>query len=102
MSTRTFYEEFDDLRECFLAVLDLGLERAGELIAQAIRARGALAGRGAGRAGVAAVFFDSEPALTRVWFVEALAAGSWALAASRTDRREAEVDDRRVLGGTGR
>jgi Bacterial regulatory proteins, tetR family len=35
VSTRTFYEEFDGLQECFLAVLDLALERAGGLIAQA-------------------------------------------------------------------
>jgi AcrR family transcriptional regulator len=79
VSTRTFYEEFGDLRECFLAVLDLALVRAGELIAQAfmreerwqdglLRAMASLL-----------LFLESEPLLARVWFVEAMAAGSWAL-----------------------
>jgi AcrR family transcriptional regulator len=80
VSTRTFYEEFGDLQECFEAVLDLALERAGGLIAQAFMREqrwqdGVLAALAS-----LLVFFDSEPALTQVWFVDAMSAGSWALA----------------------
>jgi AcrR family transcriptional regulator len=79
ISTRTFYEEFESLPECFLAVLDYGLERARELIVETLT-------REAGwRDGIRStllallVGLDAAPQLTRVWFVEALAAGSWAL-----------------------
>jgi AcrR family transcriptional regulator len=83
LSTRTFYEEFEGLRECFEAVLDLALERAGGLIVQAFaRETCWLDGVLAALASLL-VYFDSEAALTRVWFVEALAVGSWAL-----ERRE--------------
>jgi AcrR family transcriptional regulator len=79
VSTSTFYKEFESLQDCFLAVLDLGLERVGGLIVQAF------AGEERWQDGVRSalasllVFFDSEPLQTRVWFVEAMAAGSWAL-----------------------
>ena len=91
VSTRTFYEEFDGLQECFLAVLDLALERAGGLIAQAFTAEerwqdGVLAALAS-----LLEFFDSEAALTRIWFVEAMSASAQALArreqiAGRCDR----------------
>jgi AcrR family transcriptional regulator len=79
VSTRAFYEHFDDLEACFTALLDLGSARANELIAEAFereerwqdRVRIALASL--------LVLLDSEPSLARVWFVDALAAGSWAL-----------------------
>jgi AcrR family transcriptional regulator len=83
MSSRTFYEYFDGLEDCFTAVLDLGLECAGELITEAF---GREDGRRDGlRAALASllVLLDSEPMLTRIWFIETLAAGSWAL-----ERRE--------------
>jgi AcrR family transcriptional regulator len=80
VSTRTFYEEFEDLQACFLAVLDLALERAGGLIVQAYAREDRWQDGVLGALASLLVFFDSEPALTRVWFVEALAAGSWALA----------------------
>ena len=83
VSTRTFYEQFDGLRACFEAVLDMALERAGALIAGAFAAQkcwqdGALAALAS-----LLVFFDSEPELTRIWFVESMAAGMWAF-----ERRE--------------
>ncbi len=79
VSTSTFYEHFGSLEDCFMTLLDLGSERASELIAEAFeredrwqdRARAALASL--------LVLFDSEPLLARIWFVDALAAGSWAL-----------------------
>ncbi len=80
VSTRTFYEEFEDLRDCFLAVLDLALERAGGLIAQAFAREERWQDGVLGALASLLSFFDSEPVLARVWFVEAMAAGSWALA----------------------
>jgi len=83
VSTRTFYQLFPSVEDCFMAVLDLGVERAAPLITGAFDrnerwedgVRDALA--------ALLVYFDSEPVLARVWFVEAMAAGSWAL-----ERRE--------------
>ncbi len=79
VSRRTFYALFDSVEDCFAAVLFDGLERTGAIIAEAFARektwedgiRSALAGL--------LVCFDSEPLLARVWFIEALAAGSWAL-----------------------
>jgi AcrR family transcriptional regulator len=83
VSTRAFYEQFDGLQDCFVAVLDLGLERAGELIARAFAREDRWQDGVLGALASLLVYFDSEPLLTRVWFVEAIAAGSWAL-----ERRE--------------
>ncbi len=79
VSTGTFYEYFGDLEDCFTTLLDLGSERANELIADAFEreerwqdgARSALASL--------LVLFDNEPLLARIWFIDALAAGHWAL-----------------------
>lgn len=79
VSNRAFYEQFSDLRECFAEVLDLGLSLPAELIA------GAFVQEQNWRDGVLAalaellVFLDAEPALTRIWFGEVMAVGSWAL-----------------------
>jgi AcrR family transcriptional regulator len=79
VSTRTFYEEFDSLRDCFLAALDLSLERAGGLITRAFLREERWQDGVLGALASLLVYFDSEPRLTRIWFVEASAAGSWAL-----------------------
>jgi AcrR family transcriptional regulator len=92
VSSRTFYECFENLSDCFSAVLDLGLAQATELIGNAFAqedrwqegVRAALAS--------ALTFFDSEPALARVWFVESMAAGSRAL-----ERREQIVAQLRSM-----
>ncbi len=79
VSTRTFYECFDGLEDCFRAILRLGFERSGAVILEAF------VGEDGWRDGVLAalasllLFYDSEPQLTRVWFVEVMATGSWAL-----------------------
>jgi AcrR family transcriptional regulator len=86
VSRRTFYEAFDALEDCFLAVLDDGARRASVVISRAFDGerqwldgvRGALA--------ALLVLFDSEPALAHVLLVEASAAGSWA-----RERREQHV-----------
>jgi len=86
VSRRAFYEQFEGLEDCFLAVLDLGLQRAIEVVGGAFaRERSWRVGL---RCGLAAllVFLDSEPLFARVWLVESLAAGSWAL-----ERRERNV-----------
>jgi AcrR family transcriptional regulator len=79
VSSGTFYECFANLEECFAAVLDLGLAQATELLADAF-AREDRWEDGV-RAALASVlaFFDSEPRLARVWFVESIATGAHAL-----------------------
>lgn len=79
VSRRTFYEEFAGLQGCLLAVIDEGARRAGALVEQACA--GKECWREAIRAALAAllVALDEEPLLARVWFIEALAAGDWAL-----------------------
>jgi AcrR family transcriptional regulator len=79
VSSRTFYECFEGLEDCFTAVIDEATEQAGVLIMQAFARERSW--RDGVRAALAAllVFFDSEPLLARMWLVEVLAAGSWAL-----------------------
>jgi AcrR family transcriptional regulator/DNA-binding transcriptional ArsR family regulator len=86
VSRGTFYETFSGREECFLAVIDDGHRRARALIAKAF-AQEQLWQDGL-RTALASLLllFDEEPLLARVWFVEALAAGSWAL-----ERRERHV-----------
>jgi AcrR family transcriptional regulator len=87
VSTRTFYEQFDDLTACLTSVVDLGFEQIEESIARELeREEYWLDGLRAGLAGMLA-FFDREPAMARVCFVDALAAG----------REVVEHRERRVL-----
>jgi AcrR family transcriptional regulator len=90
VSTRTFYEEFDDLRECFATVLDLGLARAGELIARAFAREQRWQDGVLNALASLLAFLDDQPLLARVWFVESAAAGSWGL-----QRREQIVESLR-------
>jgi AcrR family transcriptional regulator len=79
VSTRTFYEYFENLADCFSAILDLGLVQATELIGDAFAHEDRW--QDGVRAALASVlaFFDSEPLLARAWFVESMAAGTNAL-----------------------
>jgi AcrR family transcriptional regulator len=76
VSHRTFYELFDGLDECLVAVLDGALQRAAPLVV------GAFAQEGAWWEGMRAalvamlVFFESEPELAQVCLVEVQAAGA--------------------------
>ena len=92
ISRRTFYEQFEGLRDCFLAVLDLGLARSGPLVADAFLREHSW--QDAILAALASLlsFYDSEPHLTRVWFVDAMAAGPWAL-----EHREQIVADLQAM-----
>jgi AcrR family transcriptional regulator len=79
VSRRTFYEHFESLQDGFLATLDLALERPAQLIEQAfMRERSWQDGALYALASLLA-FFDSEPELTQIWFIEAMATGQWAL-----------------------
>jgi AcrR family transcriptional regulator len=76
VSRRTFYEQFTGCEDCFLAVFEDALARAGRSASEA--AAGAPAAwREQLRAGLGAllVFFDDEPALGRLLVVDALGAG---------------------------
>lgn len=79
VSRRTFDGLFAGLEDCLAVILDLGLQRTDELMTQAFE--GAETWQAGVRTGLASllVFLDSEPSLARVWLVESLAAGRWAL-----------------------
>jgi AcrR family transcriptional regulator len=79
VSTRTFYDHFNSLEDCFLAVIDEGAQRALQVMLQAFAKE--TSWLDALRSALAAllVLFDIEPARTRVWHLESLAAGGWAL-----------------------
>jgi len=83
VSRRTFYGCFDSREACVLALLDLGLERVGDLLGRAFAREDTW--QDGVRSALASVlgFLDSEPLLARMWLVESLAAGRRAL-----ERRE--------------
>ena len=89
VSRRTFYERFASFEDCFLAILDLAGERTGTLILQAFQREDSWTD--GIRAALASLlqFFEAEPQLARVWLVESLAAGAWAL--ERRERNLAEL-----------
>jgi AcrR family transcriptional regulator len=75
VSTRTFYQLFDGLEECLIAIMDTVLEEAATLVSRELQeadcwqdgVRSALA--------VVLSYFDGEPELARVCIVETLAGG---------------------------
>jgi AcrR family transcriptional regulator len=83
VSSRTFYECFEGLDDCFTALLELGLEQTWKLIAEEFRQSEQWQDGVLGALASLLVFFEAEPLLTRMWFIESLAAGTWAL-----ERRE--------------
>jgi AcrR family transcriptional regulator/DNA-binding transcriptional ArsR family regulator len=92
ISRRTFYEVFDSFDECFLAILDRGLEVMRQVMSHAFAGEedwldGLLAAEAA-----VLTYLDSEPQLAWVLMVEALGAGSWAF-----ERRQQHVDALREL-----
>jgi AcrR family transcriptional regulator len=92
VSRRTFYELFDGLQDCFLAVLDDGAKSVIKLVSGAfVGCEGWLDGLRWALASLLVVF-DSEPLLARVWLVESAAAGRWAL-----EHRERRLRDLLVV-----
>jgi AcrR family transcriptional regulator len=92
VSRRTFYSCFKNRQTCFQELFDLASARVLDLIATAFAREGTW--QDGVRSGLASLlaFLDSEPLLTRVWLVESLAAGSWAL-----ERRERNMAELRAL-----
>ncbi len=79
ISRRTFYASFPSFEDCFLAILDHGMETMAAVML------GAFAGEPDWLDGLLAAeaavlcYLDREPEFARVLLVEALGAGSWAL-----------------------
>jgi AcrR family transcriptional regulator len=75
VSRKTFYDLFEDREDCFLAVFDQTIERAGAVAANAYARESSWRGRV--RAGLLALlnFMDEQPALACICVVEALGAG---------------------------
>jgi AcrR family transcriptional regulator/DNA-binding MarR family transcriptional regulator len=75
VSRKTFYDLFVDREDCFLAVFDQTVERAGGLAGEAYAKQRNW--RDGVRAGLLALlrFMDEHPALARICVVEALGAG---------------------------
>jgi AcrR family transcriptional regulator len=95
VSPRTFYELFDGLQDCFLAVIDAETDRASRLMTAAFEQESCW--RDGLRSALTSllVLLDSEPALARLWLVEMLSAGSWAL-----ERRERNLSRLTALIGS--
>ncbi|HEV3321680.1 MAG TPA: TetR/AcrR family transcriptional regulator [Solirubrobacteraceae bacterium] len=80
VSTRTFYQRFDGLKECLIAIMDTVLEEAAALVS--LELQGAGCWQDGVRSALAAMlsYFDREPGLARVCIVETLAGGPVVLA----------------------
>jgi AcrR family transcriptional regulator len=88
VSRASFYRSFEDLDDCFIAVMDDAYERVSRLVRDAPASEDNwLDGL---RAGLSALLglFDAERAATRVWVVETLSAGPRALGRRERHLRE--------------
>jgi AcrR family transcriptional regulator len=86
VSRRTFYRCFEHRDACFQELIDLASARMLDIVASAFARERAW--QDGVRSALASwlAFLDSEPLLARVWLVESLAAGAWAL-----ERRERDL-----------
>jgi AcrR family transcriptional regulator/DNA-binding MarR family transcriptional regulator len=77
VSRRTFYEQFSDCEDCFLAVFDDAIVRAGAIANDTATASARQGWREQVRAGLGAllVFFGEEPSVGALLVVDALGAG---------------------------
>jgi len=80
LSRQTFYQRFDGRESCFLAVLDEGYSQSATVIVAAFGSAGTW--RDGIREAFAAllVLFETRPRVARVWMIESITAGPWALA----------------------
>jgi AcrR family transcriptional regulator len=76
---RVFYERFDSLEDCFLAMMDDGLRQVAKVMLDAFAAEGSWIDGLRGALTALLTLFDSNPQLARVWHLETLCAGEWAL-----------------------
>ncbi len=79
VSRVTFYEQFANFEECFLAVLDATMRHSTALIAEAFERSDTWQERAVGALAALLSSLDCDPPLARVCLVEALAAGPAAL-----------------------
>lgn len=80
VSTRTFYRCFDDLQECLIAIMDSTTEQAVALASRELEEAGRWQDGVRSALALVLAYFDREPELARVCFVEALAGGPVVLA----------------------
>jgi AcrR family transcriptional regulator len=92
VSRRTFYRCFEHRDACFQELIELASARMLDIVASAFARERAW--QDGVRSALASwlAFLDSEPLLARVWLVESLAAGAWAL-----ERRERDLASFRSL-----
>jgi AcrR family transcriptional regulator len=92
VSRRTFYACFENREVCFRELLDSAWARILDLVACAFTQEASW--QDGVRLALAwlLAFLDSEPLLARVWLIESLAAGAWAL-----ERRERNLAELRAL-----
>lgn len=88
VSRQTFYECFGDREQCFRAILDDGYAESREIIIRSFETAGSW--REGFRDALASMLFlfESNPELARVWVLDSLAAGPWAL-----EHRERKVGE---------
>ena len=101
VSRRTFYQEFEDREDCFLAAFVDGLERVSEMVVGAFEQEVGRGGwRGGLRGGLTGLlwFLEDEPALGRLCVVDALSGppGVLALRARVLDGLQRVIDGGRV------
>ncbi len=75
VSRRTFYEIFDDREACFLAALEVALERLADEVLRACEGERKWSARMRAAITMLLECFDSEPGLARMCVVETLRAG---------------------------
>jgi AcrR family transcriptional regulator len=99
MSSRSFYEEFSDREDCFLALFERIVAEASEVAREAYHGARAGIWRERLRAGLAALlrFLDDEPDLARLCIVDALGTGRRVL-----ERRALVLDALAALVAEGR
>jgi AcrR family transcriptional regulator len=95
---RAFYELFDGLDDCLIAIMDVTMERACVLLDEAFAREGSWYQRLRWALAAVLEFLDAEPGLARVSIVHVLAAGPAVL-----EHRERTIDMfyRRVAAGIG-
>jgi AcrR family transcriptional regulator len=79
VSSETFYELFGSLEDCFTALIDAGAEQVTGTILAAFQAETVWVDGIRSALAALLVLFESDPLRARVWHVETLAAGQWAL-----------------------
>jgi AcrR family transcriptional regulator/DNA-binding MarR family transcriptional regulator len=99
VSRRTFYDQFDGREDCFLALFDQAVARAGGIAQEAMIAAGRKGWREHVRSGLGALLllFDDEPAVGSLLIVETLGAGPRVL-----ERRASVLDSLKRIVDEGR